>query len=79
MDKKIKLETIITSLTLLKENKGFVNGIILDYIFNIHRQSARLIESRRRGKPTRLLLNSSRKTRLGTAAPDVLKTLSFLH
>ena len=39
--------------------------------------TARLIESRRRGKPTRLLLNSSRKTRLGTAAPDVLKTLSF--
>ncbi len=46
MDKKIKLETIITSLTLLKENKGFVNGIILDYIFNIHRQPARLIESK---------------------------------
>ncbi len=46
MDKKIKLETIITSLTLLNENKGFINGILLDYIFNKNRQPARLIESK---------------------------------
>jgi hypothetical protein len=56
MDKKIKLETIITSLTLLKENKGFVNGIILDYIFNIHRQPARVIESKM-DKNVRVLTN----------------------
>lgn len=39
--------------------------------------TALLIGSRRGKKPTRLLLNSARKTRLGTAAADVLKTLPF--